>query len=355
MVNLEQSVAPLSWYEKAMEAYAQDDSPNYLDKNGELIPGIYLNLPNTVYHSLDALSSSALKKFMESPAHYYRQYISRISRKRTTAQKNTFDAGTLAHELVLEPEGFYSRYFRKLLPVDMPNALTTAKAIEDELVKRGLPKSGNKEEKATRLIKADPSVEVFSIAEAKHNLQHGQPDQIFVNDEKITTYGGKTPMDGQVWDDAHRAFETTRKHREADSYLKNGMPEVTMIARCPVTDLMVKVRFDWLRFDNEAVDLKTAQSTRPDKFKRQTYDLHYDVQQEFYKYVALLTGIEVTAFTFVATEYIHADICQPFTLSNKHIAKAKRKTQLGLKRLKECMDSGNWYGWSESDCTMRLE
>ena len=142
-----------NWVEQASPSYV-NGVPTYLDAQGELIEGIYLDMPNDVYHALPALSSSKLKKFIDSPAHYYREYLSSITRKRTTAMQNTFDAGTHAHTLVLEPEGYYERYFRDVMPIDYPDALHTAVQIEAALVKLGLKKSGTKAEKIAPKINA---------------------------------------------------------------------------------------------------------------------------------------------------------------------------------------------------------
>ena len=342
-----------NWVERAKPSYI-NSKPTFLDDLGQMIEGIYLDMPNDVYHALPALSSSKLKKFIDSPAHYYREYLSKITRKRTTAMQNTFDAGSHSHLLVLEPEGYYERYFRDVMPIDCPDALHTAAQIEGRLVELGLKKSGTKAEKTERLLKADPLAAVFEEIQRNEYEKHGAKDTEIIEGETVTTYGGKIPVDGQVWDDAHRAAKTTRTHSEANAYLSNGLPEVTIIHQCPETKMMLKVKFDWLRFDDEAVDLKTTQSTRPEKFSRQINDLHYDGQQEFYKYVALLSGINIKRFTFVATEYINADICQPFELSSAKTMRARDKVQEGLKEMAECIETGNWYGWSKEDCTMTL-
>lgn len=342
-----------NWVEQASPSYV-NGVPTYLDAQGELIEGIYLDMPNDVYHALPALSSSKLKKFIDSPAHYYREYLSSITRKRTTAMQNTFDAGTHAHTLVLEPEGYYERYFRDVMPIDYPDALHTAVQIEAALVKLGLKKSGTKAEKIARLVAADPTAEVFEDIQQREYAKQGTKGVVIFEGEEVTTYGGKIPVDGQVWDDAHRAAKTTRQHKEANAYISNGLPEVAIFQRCPKTNLMLKVKFDWLRFDDDAVDLKTTLSTRPEKFARQLNDLHYDAQQEFYKYVARLAGIIIRAFTFVATEYVHADICQPYNLSRARSIRASEMVQTGLKDMAECVKTGVWYGWSKEDCTMTL-
>jgi hypothetical protein len=343
------------WQARAMPAYDQNGQPTYLDDEGELIEGIYLDMPNEVYHSLPALSSSKLKKFMESPAHYYREYVSGIDRKRTVVTQRTFDTGSHAHMLILEPEGYYNLFFRAPIPSDYPDALHTAIDIEARLAELGLKKSGTKAEKIARLNEANPAIQIYKVIRQEYCLKHGPEGQGTFDGAPVTRYGGKIAIDAQIWDDAHRAEKTTREHAEADNYFQNGLPEVAMFARCPITGLMLKVKYDWLRFDDEAVDMKTTFSTKPEDFKRQLFNLHYDVQMEFYKYVAKLQDINIRSFIFVATEFVNADICQPYELPLKQILRASKNVQNNLKLIKECMETGNWFGWSEVDCTMMLE
>lgn len=365
-----------NWKERAVQAYDANGEPNYLDDNGDIIEGIYLDLPNDVYHALPALSSSKLKDFIKSPALYYRNYKSDVDRKRTQAQKNTFDAGTHGHTLILEPQGYYSKFFRDMVPSDMPEAMTTAVEVENKLVELGLAKSGSKAEKIdrlqdfitnklptldpndpmqTKLIEAVRGVKIFDVERKKYLDSIGKQEKGMWEGEEVITYGGKIPVDSIVWDDAHRVMKTTRDHEEADQYFQYGLPEVAIFARCPLTGLMLKVKFDWLRFDDVAVDMKTTQSVKPQKFLRQIEDLRYDIQQEFYKYVARLQDIPVSEFVFVATEYVHMDACQPYRLSEKRSKKAFNQMMTKLPELTQCEKSGKWYGYVKQDCTMLLD
>lgn len=358
-----------NWFDRAQQAYDGKGNENFIDEDGELIEGIYLDLPNDVYHSLPALSSSKLKDFIKSPAMYYRNYVSDIDRKRTIAMTNTLNAGTHAHTLILEPQGYYRRYFRDLIQADMPDSLTTVAQIESVLVDLGEKKSGNKAEKAQRLfdkieeLKKDKdwqsspvlNIKIFDIERQLYIESMGERSVIMDEGEEVVAWGGKIAVDSVVWDDAHRAMKTTRDHFEADQYFQFGAPEVAIIARCPITEMMLKVKYDWLRFDDIAVDMKTTRSTKPETFLRQLKDLHYDVQQEFYKYVAKLIGIPVDEFVFVATEFTEMDACQPFKLSPKMEKTAYMKVMSALPRLKECHKTNKWYGYSQQECTMILE
>lgn len=383
-----------NWFSRAVSAYDSKGQPNFLDALGELVEGIYIGVPNDVYHSLDALSSSGMKAFVESPALYKRDYLSSVNRARTLAQKRTFDAGSYGHELCLEPEGFQQRYFRDLVPSDCPDALHTVAQIDAALLKAGLSTSEGKADKLARLKASAPKidtsalftikeieaalesaglsktegkldkakrlcavnrfVEVFELLFEQNRKTQGASTVIQRGGEDVTTYGGKVPVDGVVWDDAHRVQRTVRSHREADAILQNGLPEVTIIARCPMTQMMLKVKFDWLGFDDTAADVKTTRDTKPSKFLNQIYDLKYHIQQEFYKYVASLAGIEIRRFSFVAVEYTKADICQPYELDQDDTLEAKLELKEALRRFVSCKQSGNWYGWSEHDCTIVL-
>lgn len=114
-------------------AYDTAGNANFFDSNGDLVAGIYADMPNEVYHSLPATSSSQVKKYAKSPAHYKRAYVDKIDRKRTTkTTERTYDAGTYSHELILEPEGFYDRYFRLLNPSEHENSLHTTDELREK-------------------------------------------------------------------------------------------------------------------------------------------------------------------------------------------------------------------------------
>lgn len=67
--------------------------------------GIYLNIPNEVYHSLDFINSSFVKSVIKNPR---LAWMERVKMKKCEKTRSlTF--GSLVHEMILEPEKFAQR------------------------------------------------------------------------------------------------------------------------------------------------------------------------------------------------------------------------------------------------------
>lgn len=363
----------LQWFDHITPAYNDLGGANYLDANGDLIEGLYSDLPNDVYHSLSAFSSSLIKELVKNtPAHVYRNYFSDIDRKRTTAQRNTLDTGTYGHELILEPEGFYDRYFRVPLKVDFPDALSTAAEIKAELKNAGIKCTGTKAELVERARAELPHIDIFdailedaiekgagkqALAEAQARLNSKACSSLLTafDDGALSHVTHKSPIDGLVWDDAHRIQQTFLTHARAKKLISNGFAELTMIARDADTGLMLKVKFDYINEMAIASDVKTTRSANPRKFAMQCRDLAYDVQAEFYKYVANLAGVPVELFAFVSVEYLEADICEVFEIHRTRQLKAKEQMKNALSTLKQCLEDENWFGYTVNDEIMVID
>mgnify|MGYP006087934373 CR=1 FL=1 len=312
-------------------AYDDNGIPNFLDDSGELVEGIYSGLENKKYHALPALSSSALKTFSVSPAHYFRSYLSDVDRKRSIAQERTFETGDLSHRLVLEPDGFYDEFAQELNPLDHPKALKTISDLTEKCCELGLKKSGKKSELIDRLIDHQPNL-ALSIWECISRVH-------------INKNIGKSLVDPIVWEDAHRCVATTRANPLANELLTEGFPELTVLAKCQNTGLWLKARPDWLRFDEVVVDYKTTRNASPRGFAKQAKELNYALQQEFYVYVLSLVGIVVKGFHFVANEYIQADITECYTLDGEWIGTARTEMNSLITEFDQCKTNDTWYGY----------
>lgn len=351
-------------------AYDANGKPNFKNKKGELIPGVYSNLENEVYHSLDAISSSKIKKYAKSPAHYKRAYVDKINRTRLTKQtERTLDAGTYGHELVLEPEGFYKRYFRLLNPADHTDGyLHTIDELKQRCKDLGLITSGTKSALVDRILMAEPACKIFDAMQLQHITRNagkdavdrayevqkrstGRPSLIdSLKDDAVKPYIKKSPIDPIVWDDAHRICKTIREHEFADIILQDGFAEVSVIAKCPETSMFLKVRFDWLSFNGVPADVKTTRSANPIMAAYQFADLGYDLQAYMYSYVGRLAGIPCpkNVFPFIACEYAEADICEVFELSDDDWEIAEVNFHNHIINLKQSIENDYWPGYTNN-------
>jgi len=286
-------------------AYDDDGLPLFVTESGELINGIWIGIPNEVYHSLPTLSSSMVKKYRACPALYKRSYIDDIQRNRTKASEYTLNAGTYAHEIVLEPEGFMERHYRGLVKSEHPNALVTLDDLKTRAKEMGITSGLSKKESIIKQIQdKDPLIPIFDVLEQKHDE---------VNK-------GKNKIDGVVYDDAMRCARTMLCHSDAGALLNpdEGLPEVSIIYDCPITGLKKRSRFDFLRFDNIAVDVKTTKSCELNSFSKDAVNMGYGIQEMFYREsYFVITGNDLDSFVFVASEYAQMDDCETFEISEE--------------------------------------
>ena len=347
-------------------AYKENGEPNYLDSDKKLRCGIYSGLENEVYHSLPAISSSQIKKYAKSPAHYKRAYIDTVNRRRLSkATERTFDAGTYSHELILEPEFFYDRYFRLLNAVEHENCIDALADLKKKCETLGLPLSGAKAALVARIHKADPTVKIFDIEQKNHVIINAGESAVtkaleimsvtarlgFIDalrHEDVKPLLKKTPIDPIVWDDAHRASETVRSHEWANEILQNGFAELSVIALCPETGKHLKVRFDWINKNGVPADVKTTRSANPFQASYQFGDLGYDLQGYMYSYVGRLAGIPCPerVFPFICVEYLDADICEVFELCESDWEIAERNFHKHIKNLASSLETNTWSGYT---------
>lgn len=351
-------------------AYDTNGNPNYFDSTGALVEGIYLGIPNDVYHALPAISSSHIKKYAKSPAHYYRQYINKIDRSRQSkAQVRTLSAGTLSHELILEPDGFHNRYFRLLNPMEIGDCLVSLEQLKEACGKAKLPVSGTKTTLTERLLKHDPTIKIFDDLQKAHIITHVGQDaydkaievqsslfsRVNIIDclfhDSVLPHLKMIPVDPIVWDDAHRACETVKSHSFASAILEDGFAEVSVIVRCPETGEMLKVRFDWLSRTGIPADLKTARTADPFQAGYQFADMGYDLQAYMYSYVGRLAGIPCpeNVFPFIVVEYAEADICEVFELDDDDWEIAAENFHRYLAELCYSKEDNFWAGYTRND------
>ena len=162
------------------------------------------------------------------------------------------------------------------------------------------------------------------------------------------------PIAGDIWDSVVKAAEAARLHNDARSVLSDGFAEVAMIVRCKLTGLLMKAKFDWLTIWDTATDVKSTRDTVVKNFKSQVNELHYDIQEQFYTYVAEMLGVAIKQFTFVAIEFQKAVNCQPFVLKQARKAQARSVLIDALQSISRRFKDNNWLNNFESPVTLAI-
>ena len=68
--------------------------------------GIYFNMPEDEYHSIDRLSASGMKDILESPTKYW--FNSKLNPLYVERATDAMDAGTMYHTYILEGESVFN-------------------------------------------------------------------------------------------------------------------------------------------------------------------------------------------------------------------------------------------------------
>ncbi|WP_169629268.1 PD-(D/E)XK nuclease-like domain-containing protein [Ferrimonas kyonanensis] len=325
----------IEWWNMAKPAYDDCGDPNFLDEDGDLIEGIYFDMPNEVYHSLKAHSSTGFKKFAKSGAHYAREYVyTELKKAITKVQQRTFDTGSVTHAMILEPHNVDSQFTPRIEADDVDGCLVTQADLKKKCEELGLAVSGTKEELAKRLLNADPNVKILAVLQAQQ--------------EEYAKAKGLQVVDKVVFQKATRATKTVQAEPAATFLIDHsmGFAEVSFIARCPKTGLMLKCRFDWLDKRRFATDVKTAADASDRKVFFQMRDLRYDLQQVHYSYVASLCGVPLALFAFCYVEFEAADICEVYDLHPLSVKKAEAEYHAMLPQFASALETQVFDGYT---------
>lgn len=315
--------------------------PNWLDDNGQCVPGIYDGIPNEEYHRSPAVSNSQLKTFRESPAHYWYAYLDPEREKEEVKRPDYFVIGDLLHALCLEPDEVYDRYYCALNVKEYPAALRTAPEIEKALQAAGQPKKKSGEKKAdqvARLKETCPDIQVWDDLVQ----QHAQKPE----------HEGKIEISYDIWRKAHRALTKVMERAEAKVLLSDGLAELSIFAVCPDTGMMLKARPDWLRLNFWIIDVKSATSAKPSFWSKKAADLGYHCQDAFYRYVfKLATDKDPEGFGFITIEYEKAAICEPYEIDEAGKEAGDKQVHRDLGGLAACKEKDYWPGYTAQGVT----
>lgn len=250
-------------------------------------PGLYSadQISNAEYHAQrDVLSASGAKAIMgESLGHFRHQQDNPV-------HKDVFDAGTAAHELVLEGE------FRSVKVLDFADYKT----------------------KAAQEARKDAYAE------------------------------GLTPMLERDLADIRGMAKAIRNNADAMALLEAGQPEVSAFWQDRDTGAHLRTRYDWLPEidpDKRLVipDYKTAKTANPSAFARDAGKYRYHQQAAWYIDTILTMGLHHNvAFVFIVQEKVAPYASSVVQLSSADIELGRQLNAVAIRKFRHSMETGVW-------------
>ncbi len=263
-------------------------------------PGVYANVPMSVYHGPDlcvgpSVSSSGLRTIvLESPEHYWDGSPYNPDRAEEE-DSQAFILGRATHHLLLGQEAFSTEF--TVRPAELA----------------GKPWQGNRTE-----------CKAWLDAQAK---------------------AGRTVLKGEQIEQIRGMAKALGKHPLITAGILNGRIEQSMVYQDKATGIWIKCRPDAIPNDgDDYADLKITSSEGLDR-DRDIWRWGYDLQ-------AALVGMahrelfkrEMQSFTFVFVGAKRPHTVDVLTLDKDAIADAERDLRVGIDTFAWCMKHGNWFG-----------
>lgn len=242
----------------------------------DIIEGIHLNLPESVYFDVNALGSSDFHILDKDPASWWYASPFNPERKEQRRRSRALAFGSALHALILEGEAAYASRFVVEPDGESSQWLRSRTAIVEAL-----------EQKGRFLSKADS-----------------------FDTKKLVAAARAAGIDNRVWDVAQADFETAKKlgktyitqdedrrlrrmahivanHWDLGPSMRKGLSEVSIFWREPeYPDVLLRARIDKL-LPNFVLDLKTFSNTRDESAEDASLaaivNHGYDLQAEHYR------------------------------------------------------------------------
>jgi exodeoxyribonuclease VIII len=246
-----------------------------------LLTGLF-EVPNDAYHAGPGISSTGLKKILESPAHY--QAHKNSPQKKTTA----LVTGNLIHLATLEPELF-------------KNSTVVS------------PKYGKS--------KAD-------LAE-KEAFYAANKDK-----EIISAKDHKAILDIAL---------TIRKNKLAAKLLSGEFTEISVYWNDEKTGVLCKARADHINGDT-IIDLKSTTNASPRAFQYHVEDYQYHISAAHYL-TGFKTVLPVELFAWLAVEKSSPYGCRFYAADSQTIETGLAECARALEIYAECLAKNKWPGY----------
>ncbi len=251
--------------------------------------GLVDGLDEVVYHGLPGLSSTGAKKLLKSPAHY-QHYI-----QNPGVTKDEFDLGAAVHAKVLGVGAAIDVYPDEVLA---SNGAISTKAAKE-------------------------------FAEAARAE-------------------GRIPVKRVVANVVNRMAESVLGDPTARKLLSNGMPEVSMFATDPDTNVALRGRADYL--GARMVDLKTTAGDASEaEFAISAFRLGYEIQAAHYEWIHHLITDETLPYLFIVVENTAPFLTAVHRLGDDELRMGRERARHARERFAQCRDANYWGGYTNRD------
>lgn len=321
--------------------------------------GIVSGMPNDEYHAHPAIGSSGLKRFMQSPLHYWAAYLDPDREKKDPKH---FRVGRAWHCAVFEPEAFGARYAVNhdvhpatkravLLQQFLAIPSTDLPVVAAETMLVALPEGLSLTTKEGKALAAE--------IEAKGQIPTTPEDRAFVLDWLPKLHGrdilaGDTITNVQRMATIARALPISRVI--FDRFGEYGASEQSLFWTHPASGVLIKIRPDYMlrpcsAFPNGLIiDGKSTTDATQEGFGRQVWNLDYGLQAALYPmvYQAVFETSGPPAFLWLAQEKESPFAARYYSAGDNLVQHYTKKIEALLPRVAECQRTNQWPGYPET-------
>jgi hypothetical protein len=278
------------------------------------MPGWYDQVPLPIYHSAKitiepSASSSHLRAlWYKSPKHFYAKwpYNPDFDPDVDAEESAAFTIGRAAHHLYLGEDAFSLQF------IERPEKLNTKDGWVDWQGNRTEAKTFMKQQKAAGRTVLTP------------------------NDIKTIRGMARSLADEQLAID-----------------LLQGAVEQTLIARDPETGIWLKARPDVIpTSDGMFADLKTTPSVLDYDLKMTLRKYGYHMQGALIWEVCELLGLPFDGFALIFVEKKPPFCTRIIEMTDEDLGRGRLQNRAMIRRMKKCLDTGNWPGPGNADAEM---
>lgn len=157
---------------------------------------------------------------------------------------------------------------------------------------------------------------------------------------------GKTIVTREQIDQVEKWVEAVRKHPTANSLLSGkGKNEISIFWTDQETGEVCKARPDRIK-DGYIIDLKTAQSSQQDDFRKKAFDLNYHIQAAWFSEAYEREFNEIPkGFIFIVVEKTAPYNVVVYYMDDHSLEVGKYESRELLNTYHKCKATNNWYGY----------